>query len=209
MEEIFANVKESLISFLNRSSELSSSSEDKQHHNPNQHIEPESESIPTTSNDRVNNNSSTSGGGSGSRRPITVSTSNGATGRSSRNSGGAENGNGGHSTNNTKSKYKAGRSNSDSSDTSHASFGDGNGSINTGNSIKDEAIRKIATLKGNFLGPSFYLQEDFLDDAIKTVSVGVERIPKNGDVMHKIFCILKNSKPKGLCCSVYMTTHNC
>lgn len=40
----------------------------------------------------------------------------------------------------------------------------------TGNPIKDEAIRKIATLKGNFIGPSFYLEEDFLDEAIKNVS---------------------------------------
>lgn len=185
VEEIFANVKESLISFLNRSSELSSSSEDKQHHDPNQPVklEAEAESIPITANDRANSSSS---GGSGSRRPINVSTSDGTAAESNRKSGsGFGNGNGsnGHNSNNTKSNYKAGSSNNATSYSSHAATGGGNGSTNTGNTIKDEAIRKITTLKGNFLGPSFYLQEDFLDDAIKTVS-DEKNLQKNGDVLH-------------------------
>lgn len=171
VEEIFLNVKETLITFLNRSKEFSPPPSEEQHPlNHQQQHEKLGNSNHATSNGRENNNNGSSSNNAGNKSPITAGT-NGRSAIASENikSGGRSGGYG------TSGSGNNGRTNAASNNStitnSHTSYQDGDGGGSAGrNRIKDEAIRKIATLKGNFLGPSFYLQEDFLDDAIKTVS---------------------------------------
>ncbi|CAG7732079.1 unnamed protein product [Allacma fusca] len=49
------------------------------------------------------------------------------------------------------------------------------------------AIRKIETLKGNFLAPSFYFREDYLDDSIKGIQIHPTDFLSNVRVVYKTF----------------------
>ncbi|CAL8111482.1 unnamed protein product [Orchesella dallaii] len=149
VDEIFVNVKETLISFLNRSIELSTSEE--QHRPPNL----QQNQVPSHQEK----------GGNGGNNSVSNSNGYGAS------NAGMVSGNGQGSENN-------GSSSNSTSDTNDNS---------TTSTIKDEAIRKIATLKGNFLGPAFYLEEDFLDDAVKNIRIDPNNFLFNVKVVYRTF----------------------